>query len=356
MNTASVNRKELEPLQTQALPEVRLGWRIVMWLLATVVVLLGIGAVYQVVGTAHALRTYTPPGQLVDVGGYKMHIICTGEGSPIVVLDHVGAANSAQWALVQPVIAAHTRVCAYDRAGFGWSEPSPDPQDAEHNAQQVHTLLVNAGVEEPFIFVGHSFGGNVARVFAAKYPNETAGLVLLDPGQSFHRPGVPEDIDALWQEQDNGFMMIAPTLSRMGLMQLASDLGGMPGHGDLPSPQAEAFDALQITPRFYDTLKAQQLAMYDTSAQVLAAEETLGDLPIIVLSPTHLSHDGRERQVWTEVNAAIAARSANGVHRTVVGADHMALAVKQEYALVTADAILEMVAMVRGERPLAVNR
>jgi pimeloyl-ACP methyl ester carboxylesterase len=358
MNVVRANSKGLESSPTQAVSRARLGcgWRIVMWLLASVSVLLGVGAIYQMVGTARDLRTYAPPGQMVDVGGYKMHLYCTGEGSPTVILDHVGAANSAQWALVQPVVAAQTRVCAYDRAGFGWSETGPDPQDAAHNAQQVHTLLVQAGIEGPFIYVGHSFGGNVARVFAANCPDDTAGLVLLDPGKSFHRPGVPEDIDARWRDEENGFMMIAPTMARIGLMQLARDLGAMPGHGDLPSPQAEAFDALQITPRFYDTLKAQQLAMYDTSAQVLAAEEKLGDLPVIVLSPTQLGQDGQDRQVWTEVNVTIAARSANGVHRTVAGADHMALAVKQAYASITADAILEVVAAVRGERPLALNQ
>jgi pimeloyl-ACP methyl ester carboxylesterase len=358
MNIMKANNQGLAPAQTGILPKKRLGrgWRVVMWILVSVSLLLGIGAMYQVVRTAVDRNIYTPPGQLVDVGGYKMHIYCTGEGSPTVILDHVGATNSAQWALLQPSVAEQTRVCAYDRAGFGWSEPSPDPQDAAHNAQQVHALLTKAGIEGPFVFVGHSFGGNIARVFAVNYPGDTVGLVLVDPGKSLHRPDVPEDIDALWQTEDNGFMMIAPTLSRIGLMRLASDLGAMPGHGDLPSPQAEAFDALQVTTQFYDTLKAQQLAMYDTSAQVLAAEEQLHDLPLIVLSPSQPGHDDRGRQVWTEVNASTAARSANGVHRTVVGTDHMGLAVRQEYAAVTADAILEMVAMVRGERPLTANK
>jgi len=93
--------------------------------------------------------------------------------------------------------------------------------------------------------------------------------------------------------------------------------------------------------------------MYDTSAQVLAAEDQLGNLPISVLS-AGLPEDSRERQVWTEINASIAARSSNGVHRVVIGSDHMALTVNQEYAAITADSILEMVAMVRGERPLAI--
>lgn len=357
MNLMRANDQELASGQTRILPKRRLGrgWRVVVWVLASLSLLLGTGAVYQIVRTAVDRSTYTPPGQLIDVGGYKMHLYCTGEGSPTVILDHVGAANSAQWALIQPVVAAQTRVCAYDRAGFGWSEPSPDPQDAAHNAQQVHTLLAKAGITGPFVFVGHSFGGNVARVFAATYPEATVGLVLVDPGKSFHRPGVPEDIDALWQTEDNGFMMAAPVLSRIGLLRLASDLGAMPGHGDLPSPQAEAFDALQVTTQSYATLKSQQLAMYETSAQVLAAEAQLGNLPLIVLS-AGLPEGSRDRQVWTDINTTIAARSANGVHRVVAGADHMGLALKQEYASVTATAVLEMVAAVRGEQPLVPNQ
>jgi hypothetical protein len=125
----------------------------------------------------------------------------------------------------------------------------------------------------------------------------------------------------------------------------------VPGHADLPSPQGEAFDVLQRTNQFYDALILEYLAMAETSTAVLAAEEQLGDLPLIVLSATQSGHDERERRVWTGVNAGIAARSANGVHREVAGADHLGLAVNEKYAAITADAILEMVAVVRGERP-----
>ena len=358
MNMLGTNKNVLKQVQQNKLSKTRphWAWRMLIWLTAGIVVLLGIGAVYQVVGTAVDHRTYPAPGQLVDVGGYKMHITCSGQGSPTVILDHVGATNSAQWALIQPVVAGHTRVCAYDRAGFGWSEPGPGPHNARHNAQELHTLLSNAGVEGPFVFVGHSFGGNVGRVFAADFPDDTAGLVLLDPGKIFHRPGIPADIDEQWQSEDAGFMKAAPTLARIGLLRLAAALGKMPGHGDLPSPQAKAFDALQLTNRFYDTLEAQNLAMYETSAQVLAAEAQLDHLPIIVLSPTQSDHGERERHIWTETNAGIAARSSNGVHREVAGAGHMALAVEQEYAPLTTAAILEMVTVVRGERPLSSNQ
>ena len=353
MNLVGMNNETLKQEQDKMFAKTHLGrgWRIVIWFAVGIVFLLSIGALYQAVGTAVDRRTYPAPGQLVDVGGFQMHIYCTGEGRPTVILDHVGAANSAEWALIQPIVAAQTRVCAYDRAGFGWSEAGPGPRDAEHNAQELHTLLANAGITGPFVFAGHSFGGNVGRVYAADFPAEIAGLVLVDPGLSLHRPGVPQDIDAQWQTQDAGFMQAAPWLARVGLLRLMAALSLMPGHGDLPLPQGNAFDAFQKTNQFYNTLKAQNLAVEDTSAQVLAAETHLGDLPLIVLS-AGLPENDRGRQVLTEVNAGIADHSANGDHRIVAGSEHMALAVSQEYATQTAAAILEMVAVVRGERPL----
>jgi hypothetical protein len=155
MHSISVSGKLAESAQPTRTGRSRLGWgkRLLAWLLGAVVVLAGAGMAYQQIGTALDRRLYAPPGQMVDVGGYKMHIHCAGQGRPMVILDHVGAANSAQWALIQPAVATQTRVCAYDRAGFGWSEPGPGARDAAHNAQELHTLLTNAGIEGPYLFV-----------------------------------------------------------------------------------------------------------------------------------------------------------------------------------------------------------
>src|SRR4029079_14258924 len=119
------------------------GWtgRVLLMLMLLLVALSCVGAIYQVVATARDKAAFPAPGQLVDVGGYKLHIHCMGAGSPTVILDHVGAGNSAQWGLVQPEIASTTRVCAYDRAGFGWSDAGPEPRDAQQSAHELHTLL-----------------------------------------------------------------------------------------------------------------------------------------------------------------------------------------------------------------------
>ena len=127
------------------------------------------------------VQTYPPLGQLVDVGGYRLHIVCIGEGSPTVVLEAGLIGLVLAWSLVQPNISHFTRVCAYDRAGYGWSDPNPTeiPPTSQRLIHELHTLLLNTSVEGPYILVAHSFGGLNARLFAHEYPHETAGLVWL---------------------------------------------------------------------------------------------------------------------------------------------------------------------------------
>ena len=129
------------------------------------------------------------PGQMVDAGGFKMHIHCTGEGSPTVILVSGLDDFSSMWSLVQPEIAKSTRVCSYDRAGLGWSEASPNPRTSANMVKELHALLVNANVEGPYVMVGHSFGGALARLYVHTYPDEVVGLVFVDvaPPELFER-------------------------------------------------------------------------------------------------------------------------------------------------------------------------
>jgi pimeloyl-ACP methyl ester carboxylesterase len=132
------------------------------------------GAIYQAVATEIDQRTYPPSGQLVDVGGHRLHIDCISRGEPTVILESGLALTSADWGNVQPEVAKTTRVCAYDRAGTGWSEPGPEPQDARQISSELHTLLGNVGNEGPYVMVGYSFGGPYVRMYAARYPDEVA--------------------------------------------------------------------------------------------------------------------------------------------------------------------------------------
>ncbi len=320
---------------------VRWSGRALLGLLALVGGLALTGAIYQAIATARDRRAYPPSGQLIDVGGYKLHIFCMGEGSTTVILDHVGAGNSAQWALVQPEIAKMTRVCAYDRAGFGWSDPGPAPRDARQNVQELHALLTNAQIAPPYVLVGHSFGGDVARLYIDHYRDQVAGMVLVDPGKLFDTPGVSQEINAEWQAEDQTIMRLAPILSRLGLMRVLAVAGLVPGHGDLPAPSGAAFDAVNLTTTFWDTVSTQNAAMPATSAEVLGASHEYGALPLIVLSADQPTD--RSRQIWTALNTELATHSTKGIHRVVVGASHMALALDRDYAQATIEAIRQVV-------------
>ena len=139
-----------------------------------------IGFLYQEIAMYLDWKQFPPPGEMVDVGGYKLHLFCLGSGSPTVVLEAGLGDNWLSWGLVQEKIAGFTHVCAYDRAGLGWSESSRGSLTTPQVAESLHTLLINAGVPGPYILVGHSLGGITIRSFAHQYPENVVGMVLVD--------------------------------------------------------------------------------------------------------------------------------------------------------------------------------
>ncbi len=126
------------------------------------------------------IQTSPPLGRSIEAGGHKLHIRCTGSGSPTVVFEAGAGAFSLDWWNVQAEVSKFTRACSYDRAGFAWSEPGPTPRTGDRIAEELHALLNNAGEKPPYLMVGHSFGGIYVRIFQSKYPNEVAGVVLVD--------------------------------------------------------------------------------------------------------------------------------------------------------------------------------
>lgn len=167
-----------------------------------------------------------PPGCLVGVGTHRLHIDCRGAGTPAVIFDAALGASSVSWSLVQAAIAEFTRACTYDRAGMGWSDPGPLPRTAGRLADELHALLQHAAVPAPYVLVGHSFGGFVTRIFAARHPSETAGLILLDPA---HPDQWREPSERECREIDRGVRLCryGEIAARLGVARLVAALVGI---------------------------------------------------------------------------------------------------------------------------------
>jgi len=157
----------------------RLG-RIFKWLIMSMALIVLAGAVFQFSMTLWESHLYPPPGKLVDIGGLRLHINCTGAGSPTVIMEAGPNDSSVIWQLVQPEISRFTRVCSYDRAGFGWSDAPNEPRTSINIANELERLLTRAAVPGPYVLVGHDFGTLDLRVFAARHRQQVAGMVFVD--------------------------------------------------------------------------------------------------------------------------------------------------------------------------------
>ena len=151
-----------------------------------------IGATYESIAGISDRTTYPARGRLIDVGGYRMHLDCRGDGAPTVVMDAGLGGSSLDWSLVQADLARTAQVCTYDRAGMGWSEVSPRPRTPKHIADELHSLLTNAGLSGPYVLVAHSLAGKTVRMFASAHPDEVAGMVLVDARSEFIDALIPK--------------------------------------------------------------------------------------------------------------------------------------------------------------------
>lgn len=252
-----------------------------------VLLLVMIGAGYQSVGTAIDQARYPPPGDLIDVGGHQLHLHCTGEGSPTVILEAAGFGWSLYWHRVQPDLAKVTRVCSYDRAGLGWSESGPSPRTGQRIARELHTLLTRAGIAGPYVLVGHSLGGFIIRLYRQTHPTDVAGMVLVDAGHE--RQFEQEEFRKFVAPGKIAFPIVGAVTS-LGVSRLlmAFDL--------LPPLFAQQEDrmASDIRPmlragwaqtRYFATMADEAAALEETCLQVRRADP-LGDLPLTILTAT----------------------------------------------------------------------
>ena len=312
----------------------RRGKGCLRWLGAGVAVFLGlmlVGYIYESIAEASDDRTYPPPGQLVDVGGYRLHLNCTGSGSPTVVIDAGHADSSASWGWVQPEVARTTRVCTYDRAGMGWSEASPYPRTARQFAKELHTLLANANEPGPYVLVGHSLGGYTVRVYAHDYPDEVSGLVLID-AQKLPAPDAATPQPA----PKPGGNSLPALLARVGLVRLLADpLGSI---RNLPPEEKQIYQPYAVAPRSVQTVLDEFMGIAEGGMQARAVT-TLGALPVIVLSR------GKDQSAdWTASQASFLKLSSDSQQ---IFADQSGHSIHTEQPEAAVAAIVKMVEMVR---------
>ncbi len=310
---------------------------------ALLMILGGGGGLYEAMAPAPQIAAGAVPGRLVDVGGYRLHVDCSGTGSPTVVLLNGLAETSPQWARVVPVIARTSRVCAYDRAGQGWSDDSPDPADATHAAVDLHNLLRAAGEKGPFVLAGHSSGGVHALTYAALYPNEVAGMALLDSAS-------PHQVELVTPFRGEYELMrralaVAPAMFRLGIGHLLQALAATPA-GTAESRAA----AFANSPRGMRGTRAEQAALPDSFAQARALK-TLGSRPLVVLTARE---NVDQRPGWTTAQDQLAQLSTN-VRHTVGDVTHMGLLDDPDGSVLSIDAIRDVVASVRSHAPLVIR-
>lgn len=313
-----------------------------IWLLYPMFTVVTVGAVagsYENLREVADRSAYPMTGQLVDVGGHTLHITCTGDGGPTVVLEGGFAATSATWGWIAPAVAKHARVCVYDRAGRGWSDPVSAPQDGAAIATDLHTLLDHAGVPGPYVLVGHSFGGLYVMAFAARYPQQVAGMVLLDSTspKQFTLSAYPATYEAFRRATG-----LFPALSRVGLVRTAftSPFATLPA---LSRDQETAFASTADMARS----QRDEWAEAPTSMDQARALTTLGARPLFVLTAGNGAQQG-----WTTLQDQLAALSTNSVHRVLPDATHESLTQVQSFATQSSQAILRVVMSVRDASPL----
>lgn len=287
------------------------------------------------------------PGLLAPLNdGRTLNLRCAGRGSPTVLLESGFGADSGAWSRVQPDLRRITRVCAYDRAGYGFSEPGPQPRDGAAIARDLDEALRNAGIEGPFVVVGHSAGGLYGRIFAARRLPEVVGLVLVDP-----------TIEAL--ARDTSRDGLGGIRRRVQRCLAASEARPTPPLNDLQwagcgvsDTAAKDVVARGLRPQTWITQLSELDTLFGrTSMQVLRARDLLGDIPTYVLTASETADQspgpGDMGSMWTQGHLQIAGRSRLGFQQTI-RSSHLVMKDRPDAVIA---AVKEMVLAAREKRP-----
>jgi pimeloyl-ACP methyl ester carboxylesterase len=299
--------------------------------------LIAVGGAVSTVMAATSSNPAPTSGRTYLANGHRLYLNCVGSGSPTVVLFNGLGEWTPNWAWVQSYVSAATRVCAFDRAGEGWSGGRAVREDGHQMASDVHALLQVAHVPGPYVLAGHSVGGTYALVYAAQYPSQIAGVALIDSATpyQFDLPDYPS-FYSMWKRA----AALLPSAARtaMGRMALRS------GFGSLPPRVRDAARAFNSSPRQLTASRIELLQLPTVFNQAKALR-TLNGKPLAVLSATV-----GEMRGWATAQDKLVELSTNSTHRTVVGASHAALLEDKRFARATSRAIAGVVHRVRSNR------
>ncbi len=315
------------------------------WLLYPVVAVLALAAVgglLESVSRRADERRFAMPGHLYDVGGHRLHLNCTGTGSPVVVLESGLGESSPQWARITGAVSGTTRICAYDRAGQGWSEDAPHPQDSLAVAKDLHTLLAAAGEQGPFVLAAHSVGGAYAMTFAARYPAEVAGMVLLDSSSPRQFSVLPDyKMEYALIRRLYG---VAPLLARLGVARVIKPLAA----SNVPGEAGREARAFAASPRSAQAAR-DEVSVYHAAFEQARALTSLGNKPLVVLTATDSLAKTRG---WKEAQRQLALLSTNHSAR-VTDSSHGGLLEDAPAFRASAQAITDVVNAIRNGTSLA---
>lgn len=322
--------------------------RIVVCLLWFTLFLAAAGMIYENISEARDRRFNPMTGRLFDVGGYRMHIDCAGEGSPTVILESGLGDSYTSWRKVQPEIAKFSRVCSYDRAGLGYSDSSSQPRTSKVIAGELHALLQAAGIAPPYVLVGHSMGGFDVRLYASLYRNEVAGMVLVDashPDQENRFPPELKNMEGGWLREAEFLEYTMP----LGVPRLL-------GLCDADAVQRAAECNFHTAAESVAELKS-----FPESAAQAAATSSLGDLPLAVLShdPDKPSSDlpadlaKPVNDAWEKMQKELSQLSTRGTQVVAKNSSHY---IQVDRPDVVIDAVRGVVDQVRAAAPAASSK
>ncbi len=307
-------------------------------LLYPALAMLSLIAVGGGVGTVMAATSSTPAptsGRTYLANGHRLYLNCIGSGSPTVVLFNGLGEWTPNWAWVQTNLSAKTRVCAFDRAGEGWSSDQPIREDGHQLAADVQALLQVAHVPGPYVLAGHSVGGTYALVYAAQYPSQVAGVALIDSATPYQFD-LPDYRSFYWKFKRASALLPSAARTVIGRIALRS------GFGSLPPRARDAARAFNSSPRQLTASRIEFLQLPTVFNQAKALRSLHGK-PLAVLSASVGEMHG-----WAAAQNKLARLSTNSTHRTVAGASHAALLEDNGFATITSNAITQVVRRVRS--------